>query len=98
MSAMDIDRLSDGRFVLGLGPSAREMVEGERALTEMVKAAGRERAAFHWQAGFFVAVTDDAKQAIDDAKATVALYAGVEQCEPFFAAHGFRAEADTFYG
>ena len=28
MSAMDIDRLSGGRFVLGIGPSAREMVEG----------------------------------------------------------------------
>lgn len=28
MSAMDIDRLSGGRFILGLGPSARFMVEG----------------------------------------------------------------------
>jgi alkanesulfonate monooxygenase SsuD/methylene tetrahydromethanopterin reductase-like flavin-dependent oxidoreductase (luciferase family) len=190
MSAMDIDRLCDGRFVLGLGPSAREMVEGfhgvagydrplarlreaievirllvakshtgelerfdgqfhhhdwtrfqgshmpplrteipiwiaatqmglvrlaaavadgltshpiwsvdwalregRKALAETLKRAGRERAAFHWQAGFFVAVTDDPKQAIEDAKATVALYAGVEQYEPFFAAHGFRAEA-----
>jgi alkanesulfonate monooxygenase SsuD/methylene tetrahydromethanopterin reductase-like flavin-dependent oxidoreductase (luciferase family) len=190
MSAMDIDRLSDGRFILGLGPSAREMVEGfhgvpgydrplarlreaievirlliarshtgklerfdgefhhhdwtrfqgnhlpplrtqipiwiaatqlglvrlagevadgltshpiwsadwalrhgEPALTEALKAAGRDRDAFHWQAGFFVAVTDDVGQAIHDAKATVALYAGVEQYEPFFAAHGFRAEA-----
>ena len=190
MSAMDIDRLSGGRFILGVGPSAREMVEGfhgiaaydrplarlreaievirlliaqshtgdltgfkgeffrhdwtryqgnhfpplraeipiwiastqlglvrlagevadgltshpiwspdwavrrgETALTEALKQAGRQRETFHWQAGFFVAVTTDTKQAIHDAKATVALYAGVEQYEPFFAAHGFAAEA-----
>jgi alkanesulfonate monooxygenase SsuD/methylene tetrahydromethanopterin reductase-like flavin-dependent oxidoreductase (luciferase family) len=67
--------------------------QGQATLTEALKDAGRDRAAFHWQAGFFVAVTSDAKQAIADAKATVALYAGVEQYEPFFAAHGFGAEA-----
>lgn len=190
MSAMDIDRLSGGRFVLGVGPSAREMVEGfhgiagydrplarlreaievirlliarshtgeltrfdgqfhrhdwakyqgnhlpplrteipiwiaatqmglvrlagevadgltshpiwspdwavrqgQATLAEALKGAGRARDDFHWQAGFFVAVTSDAKQAIEDAKTTVALYAGVEQYEPFFAAHGFGAEA-----
>jgi alkanesulfonate monooxygenase SsuD/methylene tetrahydromethanopterin reductase-like flavin-dependent oxidoreductase (luciferase family) len=190
MSAMDIDRLSGGRFVLGVGPSAREMVEGfhgiagydrplarlreaievirlligqshtgeltgfegefhrhdwtkfqgnhfpplrpeipiwiaatqmglvrlagevadgltshpiwsadwalrqgRSTLAEALERAGRAREAFHWQAGFFVAVTTDRKQAIQDAKATVALYAGVEQYEPFFAAHGFGAEA-----
>ncbi|MCA1842777.1 MAG: LLM class flavin-dependent oxidoreductase [Actinobacteria bacterium] len=192
MSAMDIDRLSGGRFVLGLGPSAREMVEGfhgvtgygrplarlreaievirlviakshtgemdrfdgefhhhdwsrfqgnhmpplrteipiwiaatqmglvrlagevadgltshpiwsvdwalrqgQSTLADTLKGAGRDRAAFHWQAGFFVAVTSDPKQAIEDAKATVALYAGVRQYEPFFAAHGFGAEAQA---
>ena len=190
MSAMDIDRLSGGRFVLGVGPSAREMAEGfhgvagydrplarlreaievirlviakghtgeltgfegefyrhdwtkfqgshfpplrteipiwiaatqmglvrlagevadglsshpiwsvdwalrqgESTLAEALKSAGRDRDAFHWQAGFFVAVSSDVKQAIQDAKATVALYAGVEQYEPFFAAHGFGAQA-----
>lgn len=190
MSAMDIDRLSGGRFILGVGPSAREMVEGfhgvlgydrplsrlreaievirlliaqshtgdltgfpgefyrhdwtkyqgnhfpplraeipiwiaatqmglvrlagevadgltshpiwspdwalrrgEVTLTEALKKAGRKRRDVHWQAGFFVAVTSDPRQAIQDAKATVALYAGVEQYEPFFAAHGFEAEA-----
>src|SRR5581483_12253348 len=62
-------------------------------LAEALKGAGRDRAACHWQAGFFVAVGPDTKQAVEDAKATVALYAGVEQYEPFFAAHGFGAEA-----
>lgn len=190
MSAMDIDRLSDGRFILGVGPSVRMMVEdfhgnsgydrplarlreaievirlliakshtgevkrfdgrfyhhdwtkfqgnhfpplrtqipiwiaaaqlglvrlagevaeglmshhiwsvdwalreGDKVLTQSLKGAGRERSDFHWQAGFFVAVTDDPKQAIQDAKPTVAFYAGVEQYEQFFAAHGFQAEA-----
>ena len=67
--------------------------KGEPAMTEALKRAGRDRTAFHWQAGFFVAVTSDVKQAVQDAKATVAMYAGVEQYEPFFAAHGFGAEA-----
>lgn len=190
MSAMDLDRLSGGRFILGVGPSAREMVEGfhgvvgfdrplarlreaievirlviaeshtgeltrfegeffrhdwtkfqgshlpplraeipiwiaamqlgpvrlageiadgltthpmwsvdwalregEPALTKTLQGAGRDRSTFHWQAGFFVAVTDDADQAIQDAKATVAIYAGVPQYEPFFQAHGFGAQA-----
>jgi alkanesulfonate monooxygenase SsuD/methylene tetrahydromethanopterin reductase-like flavin-dependent oxidoreductase (luciferase family) len=190
MSAMDIDRLSGGRFILGVGPSARLMVEGfhgiagydrplarlreaihvirlliaqshtgeltgfegefyrhdwtkyqgnhlpplraeipiwiaanqmglvrlagemadgltshpiwsvdwalrrgQSTLAEALENAGRDRRAFHWQAGFFVAVGSDAKQAIQDAKATVAFYAGVDQFEPFFAAHGFRDQA-----
>ncbi len=35
----------------------------------------------------------DVKQSIEDARATVAFYGGVEQYEEYFAAHGFRAEA-----
>jgi len=66
---------------------------GQSTLAETLVLAGRDRAAFHWQAGFFVAVTSEATQAIEDAKPTIALYAGVRQYEPFFAAHGFGAEA-----
>jgi error-prone DNA polymerase len=43
-----------------------------------------------WQ---WVAPNPDRKEAINDARATVAFYAGVEQYEEYFAAHGFRAEA-----
>jgi len=190
MSAMDMDRLSGGRFVLGVGPSVRAMVEGFHGLsgydrplarlreaiavirmlvacshtgelgrfagdfysfdwttfqgnplpplrteipiyvaanqmgpvrlageiadgltthpiwsvgwaldrglptlTEAAARAGRSRADVHWQAGFFVAVTDDRRQTLDDVKATVAFYAGAEQYEPLFEAHGFGAEA-----
>jgi hypothetical protein len=41
----------------------------------------------------FVAPNDDRQQAIEDARATVAFYAGAEQYEPYFAAHGFGKEA-----
>ena len=190
MSAMDIDRLSGGRFVLGVGPSVRTMVEGfhglpgyrrplarlreaieiirlviaeshtgelERfdgefyshdwttfqgnpvpplrpaipiwiaanqmglvrlageigdgltshaiwsvdwalnqglpTLTEALEKAGRNRSDFHWQAGFFVAVSENRRQALDDVKPTVAFYAGAAQYEPLFEAHGFGTEA-----
>jgi alkanesulfonate monooxygenase SsuD/methylene tetrahydromethanopterin reductase-like flavin-dependent oxidoreductase (luciferase family) len=191
MSAMDLDRLSGGRFVLGVGPSAPEMVEGfhgrtgefdrplarlreaievirlivaqshtgaltrfdgeffrhdwgkfqgshlpplrpqipiwiaatqlglvrlaaevadgltthpiwsvdwavregEPALAAALKEAGRHRSDIQWNAGFFVAVTDDTDLAIQDAKPTVALYAGVKMYEPYFEAQGFGAQA-----
>ncbi|HEV8718570.1 MAG TPA: hypothetical protein VGX03_37845 [Candidatus Binatia bacterium] len=32
------------------------------------------------------------KQSIEDARACVAFYAGIEQYEEYFAVHGFRAE------
>jgi alkanesulfonate monooxygenase SsuD/methylene tetrahydromethanopterin reductase-like flavin-dependent oxidoreductase (luciferase family) len=40
-----------------------------------------------------VAISNDRAEAINDARATVAFYAGIAQYEEFFAAHGFRAEA-----
>ncbi len=43
-----------------------------------------------WQ---FVAIDEDPAVAVEDAKATVAFYAGVAQYEEYFAAHGFRDEA-----
>ena len=42
---------------------------------------------------FWCAPSNDEAEAIEDARATVAFYAGIEQYEPFFAAHGFRDEA-----
>jgi probable F420-dependent oxidoreductase len=55
--------------------------------------AGKKRSDVEFNAWLFVAVSDDRKQAIEDAKATVAFYAGVKQYEEFFAAHGFAKEA-----
>ena len=41
----------------------------------------------------FVAIDEDRKRAIDDARGTVAFYASMAQYEKYFAAHGFGAQA-----
>ncbi len=58
-----------------------------------LKKAGRQRSDLEFNAWLFVAPNHDRRQAIEDARATVAFYAGVEQYEPYFAAHGFQKEA-----
>jgi len=63
------------------------------ALQEGLRAAGRQRSDVHFNAWFWVVINPDRKEAINDAKATVAFYAGIEQYEPYFAAHGFGEEA-----
>jgi alkanesulfonate monooxygenase SsuD/methylene tetrahydromethanopterin reductase-like flavin-dependent oxidoreductase (luciferase family) len=67
--------------------------QGLPTFTRALKHAGRQRTDFHWQAAFFVAVNPDRKQALHDAKPTVAFYAGVDSYEPYFDAHGFGAQA-----
>ena len=54
---------------------------------------GKQRGDVEFNAWFWVAVNNDRKQAIEDARATVAFYGGAEQYEEYFAAHGFREEA-----
>lgn len=54
--------------------------------------AGKDRDDIEFNAWLFVAVNDDRRQAIEDARATVAFYGGVEQYEEFFVAHGFGKE------
>jgi probable F420-dependent oxidoreductase len=67
--------------------------QGQKALQEGLKKAGRDRSDIHWNAWYYVAVNNDRKEALEDARATVAFYAGVKQYEPMFAAHGFEKEA-----
>ncbi len=67
--------------------------KGHLALLAAIARAGRERSSFHWQAAYWVAVNDDRREAIADARTTVAWYAGLPQFQPYFAAHGFEAEA-----
>jgi probable F420-dependent oxidoreductase len=55
--------------------------------------AGRKREDIEFNVWLFVAPNNDRKQAIEDARATVAFYAGVEQYENYFTAHGFGREA-----
>ena len=54
---------------------------------------GKQRSDIEFNAWLFVAPNMDRRQAIEDARATVAFYGGVAQYEDYFAAHGFRSEA-----
>lgn len=63
------------------------------ALKRGLERGGRQRPDIEFNVWFWVAVNNDRRQAIEDGRATVAFYAGAEQYEEFFAAHGFQAEA-----
>ncbi|MGH8973453.1 MAG: LLM class flavin-dependent oxidoreductase [Acidimicrobiia bacterium] len=65
------------------------------ALNEGLAKAGRTREDIHWNAWFWVAVNNDRTEAINDARATVAYYAGMKQYEPMFATMGFGKEAQA---
>jgi alkanesulfonate monooxygenase SsuD/methylene tetrahydromethanopterin reductase-like flavin-dependent oxidoreductase (luciferase family) len=54
---------------------------------------GKQRKDVEFNMWLFVAPNEDRRQAIEDARATVAFYGGVGQYEEYFAAHGFRKEA-----
>jgi probable F420-dependent oxidoreductase len=58
-------------------------------------AGGRQRGDVEFNVWLWVAPHPDRRQAIEDARATVAFYGGVAQYEEYFAAHGFRAEAQA---
>lgn len=66
---------------------------GAPLLADALANAGRKREEFHWQANFWTAIHPDRDQALHDARATVATYAGFAQFEPLFTAHGYRDEA-----
>ncbi len=63
------------------------------ALERGLKRGGKQRSDIEVQLGLFVAISNDGAEAVNDARATVAFYAGVTQYEEYFAAHGFREEA-----
>lgn len=50
---------------------------------------GKQRSDICFNAWLAVAINNNRAEAINDARPTVAFYAGIEQYEPFFAAHGF---------
>jgi probable F420-dependent oxidoreductase len=58
-----------------------------------LKRGNRSRSDIDLNLWLWVAPSSDVKQAIEDARPTVAFYAGVKQYESFFEAHGFGAEA-----
>lgn len=66
---------------------------GRDALAEGLARAGRTREDIHWNAWLWVAIGTDRAELLDDARGTVAFYAGMRQYEPMFASQGFGAEA-----
>jgi len=54
--------------------------------------AGRKREEVELNLWFYCAPNKNEKDAIEDARVTVAFYASAEQYEPYFAAHGFLDE------
>jgi len=67
--------------------------EMPKELERGLRRSGRPRQDVHVNVWQWVAPNADAKEAVQDAKATVAFYAGVAQYEDYFAAHGFGEEA-----
>jgi probable F420-dependent oxidoreductase len=55
--------------------------------------AGRDRSEIDLNLWFFCAPNEDEKEAIEDSKGTVAMYASAVQYQSFFEAHGFGEEA-----
>ena len=53
---------------------------------------GRRREDVHLNLAFFVAINPDRREAIEDARTTVAFYASAREYQPFFEAHGFGDE------
>lgn len=66
-------------------------------LASGLEASGRKREDIHVNLWVWTAIGDDPRQAIEDARGTVAFYAGLAQYEPYFEAHGFGAEARKLY-
>jgi probable F420-dependent oxidoreductase len=71
------------------------LAQGREALHEGLAKAGRDRKDIHWNAWLWAAVNDDRAEAIEDARATVAFYAGMSQYLPMFSEMGFGEEAQT---
>lgn len=65
----------------------------QEAIARGLAASGRSRSDVHVNMWFFAFVNPSRREAIEDARPTVAFYAGVAQYEEYFAAHGFREEA-----
>lgn len=63
------------------------------ALERGLRRAGKQRSDIEFNVWHWVAISNDRAEAVNDARATVAFYAGIAQYEEYFAAHGFREEA-----
>lgn len=60
------------------------------ALKRGLRRAGKQRSDVHFNLWPWAAISNDRKEAMNDARATLAFYGGAEQYEEYWAAHGFR--------
>lgn len=65
------------------------------AILDSLNKAGRQRTDIEVSIWPWVAPNPDEKAALNDARPTIAFYAGVKQYESFFEAHGFKKEAQA---
>jgi len=63
------------------------------ALKRGLTRAGKQRGDIELSLWPWVMISSDRKSAVNDARATVAFYGGIEQYEEYWAAHGFRDDA-----
>lgn len=84
--------IADGLIVHALWSSEYAIAQGP-LIAETLTKHGRRRTDIEINAWPWVAVNDDERQAIDDARPTVAGYAGIKEYELFFASRGFEKEA-----
>lgn len=61
-------------------------------LREGLARSGRKRDDIELNCWFWTTPNLDVRQSVEDARAVVAFYAGMEQYEPYFAAHGFKTQ------
>ena len=67
--------------------------EGPEAIKRGLARAGKQRSDVGVNLWPLVMINNDRSEAIEDSRATIAFYAGMTQYEEYFAAHGFRKEA-----
>jgi probable F420-dependent oxidoreductase len=58
---------------------------------------GKQREDVHVNLAFFVSINPDRREAIEDARTTVAFYASAREYEPYFEAHGFGEQVRRLY-
>lgn len=64
-------------------------------ILDQLKLSGRDRKDIEVNIWPWVAPNPDEKEGLDDARPTIAFYAGIRQYESFFDAHGFEKEAQA---
>jgi probable F420-dependent oxidoreductase len=67
--------------------------QAQKSLATGAARTGRDPAKIHFQPWVITSIDRDPRVAVNEAKPSVAFYAGFAQYHPYFAAHGFAAEA-----